>query len=109
MIKFLLESVPTPNMTLKKATQQILVPVVVAVIIGMGSAYLTATVKFANIEVRLSKAENNIQTLQESVTETQETLRQSRERVIRIETKVDLLLRAQGVDPLQRPKSAPDQ
>jgi len=70
----------------------IVAPVVVAVIIGMASAYLTATVTLAKYEERIDANTRDIGANRVDIVEAERRERASSERLIRLETKIDMVL-----------------
>jgi outer membrane murein-binding lipoprotein Lpp len=78
----------------------ILAPVVVAVIIGMASAYATARLTIEQLAGRVSAVESNVERLEKEelpelkaqIKATADRERESSERLIRLESKIDLLL-----------------
>ena len=80
----------------------ILAPVIVAVIIGMASAYLTAVFTLATYEERIAANSRDIKENRDHINEAERRERSSAERLIRLETKIDLLL-----DKMARPGAVP--
>lgn len=66
----------------------VILPVVASVVVGMGSAYLTATTTLARMDEKLSAMEARVESL-EGKTDKQQDLS---ERLIRVETKLDAVL-----------------
>lgn len=76
--------------------RSIVAPVIVAVLVGMGTAYLTATTTIAVMGERITAIENRIDKQEASASTQLKELdarsQGSRERLIRLETKIDVLL-----------------
>lgn len=66
----------------------VILPVVASVVVGMGSAYLTATTALARMDEKLVAMEARVESL-EGATDKQQDLS---ERLIRVETKLDAVL-----------------
>ena len=82
-------------------------PIVVAVIIGMASAYATARLTLESLAGRVSAVESNVERIEvETATKTSELKaeikaanvreRDNSERLIRLESKIDLILSRQA-------------
>lgn len=84
---------------LKLSWKNVLAPLIVAVIVGMASSYVTASVQMGKVKTRLSQAEAQISRLRNKSHARRKGEFQMRERIIRLETKIDLLLETQGIDP----------
>jgi len=65
-------------------------------VVGAFSAYMTGTAIIARLETRLERAEQDVVTLNQKLEETQRASATSNERLIRVETKIDILLQAGG-------------
>ena len=70
-------------------TWLVVASLIASMIVGMGSAYLTANAAVARLEVKVQRNE-------EEITE----LRKDRERMVRVETKLDVLI----MDRKQQPQ-----
>lgn len=69
-------------------TWLVVVSLLASVIVGMASAYLTANAAIAQLEVKVARNEAEIS-----------ELRKDRERLIRVETKLDVLIMKTSDDP----------
>jgi len=75
----------------------VVAPLVVAVLVGVSASYVTTRVQIGTIQQRISRAEEDITRLRTSQKTRETNAREMRERVIRMETKIDLLLQSEGI------------
>lgn len=71
----------------------IIISIVSSLIVGMASAYLTATVTLTRLEGQVDANRHNISRNVSDI----EDLKKDRERMIRVETKIDILLGERGL------------
>jgi len=74
-----------------------LAPLVVAVIVGMGASYITTKVQVGRIETRLDTHREKIENIESEQDRQLNVNNDLRQRVTRIETKIDLLLKSRGI------------
>lgn len=76
----------------------VVAPLLVAVVVGIGASYVTTKVQIGTIQQRMSRVEKDVVRLRSQAERDRQSQRDINERVIRMETKLDLLLQAQGID-----------
>lgn len=90
------------NALFRKSAVQIGAQILVALAVGMGSAYLTATSSMARMDERLNSTEKEVTNLKEKLDEMEneyyKTQRQNRNRLIRLEMTLYQLAQKNGVD-----------
>lgn len=64
----------------------------VPIIVGVGSSYVTTRVQISTLRERMRQAETDIEQAQSALKQRRQTRADLRARVTRIETKIDLLL-----------------
>lgn len=69
---------------------------VASFVVGAFSAYMTGNAILARLETRLERAEQDVASLSLKLEEAQRTNAVSNERLIRLETKIDILLQHGG-------------
>lgn len=90
--------------SMRWALSNILAPVIVAVIIGMASAYATARLTLETLSGRVTAIESNVERierveitdLKSAMQATNSRERDNAERLIRLESKIDLILTRQA-------------
>ena len=75
----------------------VIAPLLVAVFVGVGSSFVTTKVQIGSIQQRISRTEADIVRLRERADQRQVEANDLSQRVIRMETKLDLLLEAKGI------------
>ena len=70
----------------------LITPLMVAILVGIGSSYVTTRVQIGTMRERMRQAEADIEQVQSALKRKQQTRADLRARVTRIETKIDLLL-----------------
>lgn len=78
--------------------EHVVAPIVVAILVGIGSSYVTTKVQISTLRARVSQTEQDIARLRSKAAESSKEDLHMRERIIRMETKIDLLLKSQGID-----------
>lgn len=73
-------------------------PLIVAVVVGVGSSYMTTKMQIGALQQRVSRVQSDISRLRSRADAQDAATNEFRERVIRMETKIDLLLRSQGIE-----------
>lgn len=81
----------------------VIAPLIVAVVVGVGASYVTTRVQIGTIESRLGRAEEDIVRLRSRAKSRRKTETEMRERIIRMETKIDLLLESRGISAANIP------
>jgi len=66
--------------------------IIVATLVGMTSAYLSSTRTLAVVEERIGRIEKTVEALTTNQTNDEREARILRDKIIRLETKIDLLL-----------------
>jgi septal ring factor EnvC (AmiA/AmiB activator) len=72
----------------------LIIPLMVAILVGVGSSYVTTRVQIGTMRQRIRQAETNIKQVQSALKRRRQTRADLRARVTRIETKIDLLLQS---------------
>lgn len=72
--------------------EHILMTVVAAVIIGIGSSYVTTQVQLGSLVTRMTRAEADIGDIKDDMDQMQDNLQPIRRDVIRLNTKMDILI-----------------
>lgn len=70
----------------------LIAPLMVAILVGVGSSYVTTRVQIGTMRERMRQAETDIERVQSALKRRRQTRADLRARVTRIETKIDLLL-----------------
>jgi septal ring factor EnvC (AmiA/AmiB activator) len=70
----------------------LIAPLMVAILVGVGSSYVTTRNQIGTMRERMRQAETDIERVQSALKRRRETRADLRARVTRIETKIDLLL-----------------
>lgn len=72
-------------------------PVVVSLIVGLGSSYFSVNAMMARFEERMTAQQRQISAIEARVQTADDRDRDTSEKLTRVETKVDILLRQEGV------------
>lgn len=75
----------------------VIAPLIVAVLVGVASSYITTRVQIGRIQQRVKLVEEELTRVRSKGKVRTKNTREMRERVIRMETKIDLLLQSQGL------------
>ena len=75
----------------------VIAPVIVAIVVGIGASYVTTRVQISSMQTRVKRAEKDITRLRTKSETRQRAVQDLRERVIRMNTKIDLLLQSEGI------------
>lgn len=75
----------------------VLAPLLVAVVVGVGSSFVTTRVQIGSIQERIARTESDIIRLRERADQRQSEANDLSQRIIRMETKIDLLLESKGI------------
>ena len=75
----------------------VIAPIIVAIVVGIGASYVTTRVQISTIQARVKRAEKDITRLRTKSDARRQAAQDLRERVIRMNTKIDLLLQSQGI------------
>ena len=95
-------------MTLKRIlSSTVLAPLIVAVVVGVGSSYVTTRVQIGTITERLQRHDDAITRLRMQGKAQRSSNQDMRERLTRLETKIDLLLESQGIKAHNTPRKGP--
>jgi TolA-binding protein len=76
----------------------VVAPVIVAIIVGIGASYVTTRVQITAIQTRVKRAEKDITRLRTKSETRRRAAQDLRERVIRMNAKIDLLLQSEGIN-----------
>ncbi len=72
---------------------------VLAVVIGLGSSYIAVEVNIARLQSNVAVAQDDIESLEEMIEESEDVEDGLKLQVVRLEEKIDLLLRSEGINP----------
>jgi len=75
----------------------VVAPVIVAIIVGIGASYVTTRVQISTIQTRVKRTEKDITRLRTKSETRRRAAQDLREQVIRMNAKIDLLLQSQGI------------
>jgi len=75
----------------------VVAPVIVAIVVGILSSYVTTQVQIGTMQTRLQRAEEDITRLRTQTQTRRKASQELRDRIIRVSTKIDLLLQSEGI------------
>jgi type II secretory pathway pseudopilin PulG len=75
----------------------VVAPVIVAIVVGILSSYVTTQVQIGTMQTRLQRAEEDITRLRTQTQTRRKANQELRDRIIRVSTKIDLLLQSEGI------------
>jgi len=72
---------------------------VFAILLALGSSYLNAKIQITTIEARIARAEEDISEIEQQTVNNKSRTRNMELDMVRVEEKLDALLRKNGIDP----------
>ena len=70
-----------------------------AIILALGASYINVRISLETIKQRASNAEDKVERISRQTKEQEQRIRRLNQRIARLDEKIDLLLRKQGINP----------